>query len=329
MNSQLLRGGLSYTTSLIKSKFKPVPLFANLFITRRCNLRCSFCSAIKRPARKELTLGEWKKCADVLYDLGNRYISITGGEPLVRDDLPEFVKYLSQKPRLHSVVTNGTMLTEKRLKKLAKAGLMHLGLSTQSLIPGKHVKSQNKDLIDLILKYKKKYRFEVSALVTITNDNVEEVPGIVNYLGQRGINVGPNLVTSGKGDWWFRSYCPELQFKKADLKKLKITINELSKSKNILYSKNYLKDLYNYARGQKPINCQAGSLYLSINDDGYVMPCQDFPPAGIHFTKLKEKYPLAKPKCNDCMWPCYYEENYKRDHLQDFLYRSAKLVLGV
>ena len=147
MNTKLAKSGVSYLYSILKSKFKPVPLFVNLFYTRRCNLRCHFCSTIKRPAKKELTLEEWKECSDIIYELGNRYISITGGEPLVREDLPDFIKHLSKKSRLFSVVTNGILLTEDKLKELAEAGLMHLGLSTQSLIPKRDLKSQKKNFL--------------------------------------------------------------------------------------------------------------------------------------------------------------------------------------
>ncbi|KKT74725.1 MAG: Radical SAM domain protein [Microgenomates group bacterium GW2011_GWA2_44_7] len=236
MNTKIIKGGLSYFNSLIQSKHRPIPLYVNIFYTRRCNLRCDFCAAIKNPAKTGLTLDQWKECSDILFSLGNRFISITGGEPIIRRDLPAFINYLSKKSRLHSVISNGRLLNEDRLRELAEAGLMHLGVSTQSLIPGKHVKSQNRELFEMILKYKKKYRFEVSALITLTSDNVEEVPDIVRFLGQKGINVAPNIVTSGQGSWWFRNYCPTLQFNKTNFHKLKKTIDYLSRAKNVIYS---------------------------------------------------------------------------------------------
>ena len=329
MNTRLAKSGINYLYSILKSKFKPVPLFVNLFYTRRCNLRCHFCSTIKRPAKQELSLEEWKECSDILYKLGNRFISITGGEPLIRQDLPDFIKHLSKKLVIHSIVTNGILLTEDKLKELAKSGLMHLGLSTQSLIPKKDVKSQKKEFFDLLLEYKKKYGFEISALITLTNKNYKEVPDMVNYLKNKGIFVAPNIVTSGQGEWWFRSYCPDLLFDSSNIKELKQTINFLIKSKNIAYSKNYLKDLYNYAQGKLPFKCEAGSYYFSINDDGYVMQCQDLRPTNIHFTELKQNYPLNKPNCNNCMWPCYYEETYKRKHFLKYIFNLAKLVLKI
>lgn len=329
MNKNIVVGGANYFGSLIKARIRPTPLFVNLFYTRRCNLRCSFCSAIKHHAKKELTLKEWKECADILYEMGNRYISISGGEPLLRDDLTDFIHHLSKKSRLHSVVTNGTLLTENKLKELSQAGLMHLGLSTQSLMPGKHVKSQNTDLFDLILKYKNRYHFELSALVTITKDNVEEVPNIVEYLASKKINVAPNIVTSGKGNWWFRSNCPELLFDKSTMPKLKKTIKKIKTAKNILYSSQYLDSLVSYASGDRPLKCEAGKYYLSINDDGFVMPCQDLPPSAIHYRNLQTNYPLPNPKCDGCMWPCYYEENHNRTHPLDFLIKSARIATKI
>ncbi|MCK4669659.1 MAG: radical SAM protein [Nanoarchaeota archaeon] len=330
MRYSIARAGVSYVTSILKTKIKPVPISANLFYTRLCNLKCDYCGVIKKMPNKELSLEEWKECSDVLYSLGNRFISITGGEPLIRRDLPDFIKYLSKKPRLISLVTNGTLLTEEKLKEIAKAGVMSIGLSTQSFIPGAHVKSQRTELFDLLLEYQKKYKFEISALITITKKNYKEVPHIVKYLSSLGVRISPNMVTSGKEDyWWFRGNCSHLQFDTKSLPGLIKVIKylvALKRKGKITYSEDYLWKLIQQSRGDYWWPCEVGKTYLSINSDGKIMPCQDLPPSNIHYRDLKKHYPLKAPQCSGCLWPCYYDEQFKKDHFFKYIRELIKLI---
>ena len=59
------------------------------------------------------------------------------------------------------------------------------------------------------------------------------------------------------------------------------------------------------------------------------MQCQDLAPTKIHYRELKQNYPLKKPDCNNCMWPCYYEETYKRKHFLKYVFSLSKLVLRI
>ena len=317
MNKKLILSASQYGISLLKAKIKPTITFTNLFYTRRCNLSCSYCTAYKKASKKELSLKEWKDCSDILYKLGNRSISMVGGEPLIREDVIEFIKYISKKKIISSLITNAILLNNNKIKELEKAGLINLGISTQSLIPNKKEKCQNPELFDLLIKHKK--NLEASALTTITNKNYKEVPEIAKFVIKKGLRFAPNMITSGK-NFWFRNYCPELQFTTKEQKEgLKKTIKELIKikkeTKKIIYSEHYLKSLYLYA-----INpdfkwyCDAGKNYLSINDDGYVMYCQDLEPTKINYKDLDKYYPLKQNNCKNCVWPCYYDESYRIKH---------------
>ena len=331
MNYRISRAGIAYVSSIFKSKFKPVPLFANLFITRRCNLKCSFCGVIKHQSPKELSLEEWKECSDILYSMGNRLISITGGEPLLRPDIADFIKHLSKKPVLSSMITNGTLLTEDKLKEIAKAGIMNIGLSTQSLIPDSQIKAQRTELFDLLLEYKKKYGIEISALITITNENYKEVPQMAKYLSDHGIRISPNMVTSGKEDFWrFRNDASHLLFDNKTLPELIKTIKyliALKRKGKITYSEDYLWKLIQQSRGDYWWPCEAGKSYLSINSDGKVMVCQDLPPTNIHYRDLNKNYPLKTPSCSGCLWPCYYEEHYKKNNTLKYMRDLFKLLI--
>src|SRR5947199_10005115 len=97
-------------------------------VTDRCNLRCQYCMPEEEyvwlPREQILHFEEVSALADVFMDLGVDKIRLTGGEPLLRRDLPELIRLLAAKPRLRdlALTTNGVLLGE-HARSLATAGL--------------------------------------------------------------------------------------------------------------------------------------------------------------------------------------------------------------
>lgn len=100
---------------------KRMPLYVSLFITQRCNLKCVYCFP-KTPERREsdMPLEKIFSIVDELYGLGTRYITILGGEPMLRDDFDKIVDYMTGKGILTEVSTNGYFIKkwEGVIKKL-------------------------------------------------------------------------------------------------------------------------------------------------------------------------------------------------------------------
>lgn len=103
---------------------KRIPLYVGLFITERCNLKCIYCFP-NSPNRKvrDLSTGEIFDIVDELYALGTRYITILGGEPMIRKDFGEIVDYITKKGILTEVGTNG-YYTKARIEDLKKLYLV-------------------------------------------------------------------------------------------------------------------------------------------------------------------------------------------------------------
>lgn len=89
----------------------------------QCNQRCLHCYAAGQPmaAVKELTTAEWKRVIDRCREAGIPQLTFTGGEPTLREDLPELVAYASW--FVTRVNTNGVLLTESLCRRLADASL--------------------------------------------------------------------------------------------------------------------------------------------------------------------------------------------------------------
>ena len=109
-------------------------------VTDRCNLRCSYCMPeedyVWLPREQILNFEEMSTLVDVFMDLGVDKIRLTGGEPLLRRDLPQLIRLLADKPKLRdlALTTNGVLLAEQA-PALHAAGLHRVTVSLDTLRP--------------------------------------------------------------------------------------------------------------------------------------------------------------------------------------------------
>lgn len=111
-----------------------------LSVTDRCNLRCAYCMPerdyVWLPREDILHFEEIQRLADAFGRLGVDRVRLTGGEPLIRHDLPTLVRMLADKPWLRdlAMTTNGVLL-EEHAAALATAGLHRVTISLDTLRP--------------------------------------------------------------------------------------------------------------------------------------------------------------------------------------------------
>lgn len=110
------------------------PASSKIIVTDNCNSRCITCSQWKNNSTNELTSEEIYDTLAQLRELGVIQVQFTGGEPLLRRDLPSLVERAA-KLRFQSIgiLTNGLLLTESRAKKLLESGLTAVGISVDGL----------------------------------------------------------------------------------------------------------------------------------------------------------------------------------------------------
>jgi len=110
-------------------------------VTDRCNFRCVYCRSANpenhRAMDELLTWEELDRLARIFLGLGIRKVRVTGGEPLVRDGVEDFIARLAKMGVADlSMTTNGHLLAE-RCQRLVAAGLGRINISLDSLDPGK------------------------------------------------------------------------------------------------------------------------------------------------------------------------------------------------
>ncbi len=126
-------------------------------ITDKCNFRCTYCMPAEGlPWLKKaeiLSYEEITRIAHVAVSIGIEQIRLTGGEPLVRRDMPELVRQLHQIEGLRSLslTTNGILLNQQA-RALAEAGLSRINVSLDSLVREKFAQLTRRDQLDRVLE---------------------------------------------------------------------------------------------------------------------------------------------------------------------------------
>ena len=125
-------------------------------VTDRCNFRCSYCMPLEGltwlPKHELLTFEELTRALAIFVRLGVRSLKVTGGEPLVRADLPVLIgMFRSVGPELDiSLTTNGVLL-DRLAAPLAEAGVDRATISCDSLLHHRFAEMTRRDALDKVL----------------------------------------------------------------------------------------------------------------------------------------------------------------------------------
>ncbi|CAH1001983.1 GTP 3',8-cyclase 1 [Neolewinella maritima] len=170
--------------------------YLRLGVTDRCNLRCRYCMPAEgidfAPRDALLTYDEILFLADVLAEQGVTKVRLTGGEPLVRRDLPVLVRGLGERfPKL-AMTTNGILLP-KYLDELTAAGLTRFNLSLDTLRPDRFFAITRRDeyggtrrALDLLLE--RDYYVKVNVVV-MRGQNDDELLDFVALTRDNALDV--------------------------------------------------------------------------------------------------------------------------------------------
>lgn len=265
---------------------RPMALLAEL--TYRCPLQCPYCSNPLELSRfrHELDTSVWKRVLSEAAALGVIQVHFSGGEPLVRRDLPELVEHARSVDLYTHLSTGAINADEALLKRLRDAGLDALQISMQDVRP------ENNDWLTGLPSFAKKQQaialarqlgFPVTLNVVVHRHNLDHIDEIIGWAAQQKVDRLELAHVQYTG-WAFRNRTALLPGKE-QVERASAIVAEMraTASFEIVH---VLPDYFQ----QYPKACLHGwgRVFLTVAPDGAVLPCQtarDIP--GLDFPNVR------------------------------------------
>ncbi|WP_421848979.1 heme d1 biosynthesis radical SAM protein NirJ [Oricola sp.] len=183
---------------------KPVVIWN---LTRRCNLKCKHCYTVSANVDfpGELTA---KQARDTLEDIGRFLVPaliLSGGEPLLRDDLFELARRARELVRVLALSTNGTAVTGENADRVAEIGFDYVGISIDGIGTVNDRFRGVEGAYDQALagvRACKKRGVKVGLRFTITDDNADQLGELLDLCDGEGVDKFylSHLVYAGRGN---------------------------------------------------------------------------------------------------------------------------------
>lgn len=292
------------------------PGLCQIALTNACNARCRFCRFPSVPA-EDRVFADPDRLVPGLARLqagGIRYLSLTGGEPLL---YPALLEVLGEARRLGLstlLVTNGALLSPALLHRLKEAGLGRLLISVDAADPEVHDRHRglpglSRHLRELVpLAARMGLRPTASVTLSRLTGNLERLPDCLRRLGFVAVTFSYPLT---RLDSSYLGYAPEplVQFSPEELRILFQTLLALKARSPLpmLNTRWVLEELCRSQEGNTPrLPCLAGDKYFYLDWDLTLFPCHLL---GERLGVL-EDFPITSPRrqaCPGCLSECYLD----------------------
>lgn len=256
------------------------PYRMDLALTYRCNNNCHHCYNARSRNFQESTTLDWLEIIDKLWMVGIPHVVFTGGEPTLRDDLPELISHAEKNGQITGLNTNARRLSDKKfLEKLVDAGLDHVQVTVESHDPSIHDK-----MVDAKGAFNQTIQGLTNALesplyvmtnTTLLQDNSSLLKETLQFLNSLGVpTIGLNaLIHSGKGasvgTGLHESRLPEL----LDIAQ---ELTQTNGQKLIWYTPTQYCN-FDPMKLELGIKACTAALYnMCVEPNGDVIPCQSF-----------------------------------------------------
>jgi MoaA/NifB/PqqE/SkfB family radical SAM enzyme len=320
---------------------KPIshPTIIHFAPTLRCNLKCKYCSIWKEGnINQELSLDEWKKFFLDMRDwVGKAHIGITGGEPLLREEIFEILEFMAKLGLKPSLTTNGVLLSEDKIHRISKIKIFNINISLEDtdgsihdFFRGKGNFSKTKNNLLNLKKELDEIKSKTLLVIetTLNSKNIFDAPNIVKFCNENGLKVHFGNIVEKLEITYKGNYNKESEYKPnaGDKRKLSNIFDYLLKNKkNVLNSSGELRMIRDYYLGKKiNFKCSAVARNLFVSSNGDVKLCQYFSPIGnlkegrvkdIWYSKKANDQRRKIKKCKKiCQFDCYKRKNLYEEY---------------
>ncbi len=264
------------------------PIMAHIIPIRRCNLSCAYCNEyddVSKPIATDVMVSR----IDRLANLGTSILTLSGGEPMLHPDLDDIIAAMRRRGVLAGMITNGYLLTPARVKRLNDAGLDHLQISIDNVMPDEVSKKSLKVLDKKLQILAEHAEFHVN-INSVVGGGIHN-PNDALVVGKRAVELGfsatVGIIHDGDGQ----------------LRPLGQVEREVYHQMKALENRHFARlNFFQDAIAQGKPNqwrCRAGARYMYICEDGLV-----------HYCSQQRGYP-AKPLDQ------YTVEDIRREYLTE------------
>jgi radical SAM protein with 4Fe4S-binding SPASM domain len=295
------------------------PLRMDLALTFKCQNDCIHCYAGGPHETVELSTEQWNEVVDRLHKIGVFILTLTGGEPTLREDLPDLLLHAQNRGAVTGLITNGRRLKDKSyVEKLEKTGLDFVQVTLESHKPEIH---------DLMTAVQGSWEETVAGIrnvvatsiyvttnTTLSKYNASYFLKTMDFLKQLGVAAfGCNsLIYSGKASGISEEFVLPLETLNELLPKIRDKANRLG-LKFLWYTPTQYCRFDPVKLGLGVKSCTAANINMCVGPNGDVYPCQSYFESLGNI--LKDGWPkiwnsplavrirnreYAEPKCKDC-----------------------------
>jgi radical SAM protein with 4Fe4S-binding SPASM domain len=278
------------------------PFYIQWHITNLCNLRCKHCYQEDFSSKYDLEREGLKKISNNILDTLNQWnqtatIHLTGGEPLLKQELFSLLKDLDQSPIIEElgIITNGLLFNQDVIQRLSQfSKLKKIKVSLDGADKETNDSIRQEDTFDRVIKnislIRKRSSFEIILMFTVMRRNFRGLSAFFKLSQELGTDgfIIERFIPWGRGREWM-----EEVLNKEEWRELTETLLDLFliDEKNALLPYQAFQVNFN---GEEPellgAPCVIGKDGLCIMPEGSVFPCRRFPiPIGNLLTRsLKE-----------------------------------------
>ena len=294
-----LKGAIKF----FQTKANGSPKLLNLEITKLCNATCDFCDYWQ--TRHEERIYDYRP---VIKKIDPLVVVITGGEPMLRKDLPDIVRQIKECSYFifTSMVTKGDLLTVNKAQELFDAGINQIAVSLD--FPNKQHDAYRgipglwDKLSDMMPELGKRFPNQKITMNTIImEDNLDQVVELAHKAREWGVAIS------------FSSYCvmktnnEEHFVPHEEIQKVQNLIDELIHLRRewkgtILSTEYYLNEIPRYFESGGIPGCTAGISHIQVTPSGHLKRCSEMP-VTAHYSEYHPKL-YEKTNCTACWYSC-------------------------
>ena len=252
---------------------KPLWLLAEL--TYRCPLQCPYCSNPIEMAQyqNELSTDDWIRVLREAREMGATQLGLSGGEPLVRNDLEAIIDEARTLGYYSNLITSGVGMDEQRIGAFKRAGLDHIQISFQAsdetlnnYLGGTDSFQHKIEMARLV----KRYEYPMVLNIVIHRQNIDQIEDIIKMTAELQADYVELASTQYYG--WSKLNAENLLPTREQLHRAEAIAHEYQEKykdeMRILY---VVPDYYE----ERPKACMNGwgSIFLTIAPDGSALPC--------------------------------------------------------